>query len=108
MFTGLAMAACAGPTTLVDVGTTGMQIAALPSGGQVSDVTLLPSVTVYTSGPRASSANTVKGGHFQVWAGYDADVALHPYTSNLGPNPEGTKAADAIKHSQYERASLTN
>ncbi len=29
------------------------------------------------------------GAHFRVWPGYDADARLHPYTSNMGPCPEG-------------------
>jgi hypothetical protein len=57
----------------------------------------------------------VRATHFRVWAGYDADVALHPYTSNCGPCPEGqigTGCGEShgtmIKPSKYERSPFTD
>lgn len=38
-------------------------------------------------GPRVGPNGTVRSRHYQVPAGFDANVALHPYTSGLGPWP---------------------
>ncbi len=99
----LALAACS------EIAVPGPQVAALPPGAEASDVTP-PAVTAPT-GPRASSSGTVRSDSFQVWVGYDADVALHPYTSGVGPCPEGTLGAgcdplhgQVIRPSSYERA----
>jgi hypothetical protein len=48
-----------------------------------------PTSTASTFSLRASSANTVRADHYEVPPGYDNDVALHPYTSGLGPCPQG-------------------
>jgi|SRR5215469_10752829 len=53
--------------------------------------------------------------HYQVPAGYDADVALHPYTSGFGPCTEGASPSqgchNATSHpippSHYERPPFT-
>lgn len=37
--------------------------------------------------------------HYRVPAGYDADVALHPYTSGLGPCTEGASPDQGCRHS---------
>jgi hypothetical protein len=112
MFTGIATA-YAGPVPLSDAGTAATQIAALAPDRASPSVTKLPNLTVdpresqpYTSGfsPRGGTANTVRATHFQVWGGYDASVALHPYTSNIGPGPE----AAPIQPSRYERAPFTD
>jgi hypothetical protein len=103
----------AAPVQLSDAGTTATQIAVLPRGGASPNAIALPVLVVYapesqpyTNGfsPRGGSENTVRAAHFQVWAGYDASVALHPYSSNIGP---GTEAA-RIQPSRYERAPFTN
>ena len=67
----------------------------------------------YTSGagPRASSMNNIVAPHYQVPAGYDADVAMHPYTSGIGPCTEGAAPSQGCRHptghpiesSHYER-----
>ena len=36
--------------------------------------------------------------HYRVPAGYDADVALHPYTSGLGPCPQGATPSQGCHH----------
>jgi hypothetical protein len=112
MFIGIATAFAA-PVPRSDAGTAVTQIAALAPGGVSPSAIALPDVAVYapesqpyTSGfsPRGGSGNTVRAAHFQVWAGYDASIALHPYTSNIGP---GTEAA-RIQPSRYERAPFTD
>jgi len=53
--------------------------------------------------------------HYQVPAGYDADVALHPYTSGIGPCTEGASPSQGCHHptgqpippSHYERPPFT-
>jgi hypothetical protein len=37
-------------------------------------------------------------GHYRVPAGYDADVALHPYTSGIGPCTEGAVPDQGCRH----------
>src|SRR5215472_4752256 len=63
------------------------QIAAAPPGSVV-----LPDVTV--QGQRGPNP-----GHYRVPAGYDADAALHPYTSGLGPCTEGAQPSQGCRHS---------
>jgi hypothetical protein len=67
----------------------------------------------YTSGHalRSSSLNHIAFQHFKVPAGYDADVAKHPYTSGLGPCTEHhdlgcgpSSRGYVIKPSHYEQA----
>lgn len=61
----------------------------------------------YTS-PAIPRPNTP---HYQVPAGYDADVAMHPYTSGIGPCTEGAAPSQGCHHptghpiepSHYER-----
>jgi hypothetical protein len=50
-----------------------------------------PSMMPYSSnvGPRVSSHNTIPYIHFDVPAGYDDNVAMHPYTSAISPCTEG-------------------
>lgn len=53
--------------------------------------------------------------HYRVPAGYDADVAMHPYTSGFGPCTEGANPSqgchNATSHpippSHYERPPFT-
>jgi hypothetical protein len=60
-----------------------------------------------TFSPRVSSQNTVQTEHYQVPPDFDSDVALHPYTSVLGPCPEGgpgkVVCSDMIPPSHYNR-----
>jgi hypothetical protein len=52
-----------------------------------------------------------KTGHWTVPAGYDSDVAMHPYTSGIGPCTEGAAPSEGCHHptgnpispSRYER-----
>ncbi len=112
MFTGIATA-YADPVRLSDAKPAATWLAAVAPGDAPPNAIALPDLIVYApesqpyaSGfsPRGGSANTVRAAHFHVWAGYDASVALHPYTSNIGP---GTEAAP-IQPSRYERAPFTN
>jgi hypothetical protein len=67
----------------------------------------------YTSGraQRPSSLNHIPFQHYRVPAGYDAAVAMHPYTSGFGPCTEGAAPAQGCRHptgnpippSRYER-----
>jgi hypothetical protein len=67
----------------------------------------------YTSGhvQRPSSLNHIPFQHFKVPAGYDADAAMHPYTSGLGPCTEHhdlgcgpSSRGWVIKPSHYEQS----
>jgi len=68
----------------------------------------------YTSGraQRSSSLNHIPFQHHKVPAGYDAAVAMHPYTSGSGPCAEGASPAQGCRHptgnplppSHYERS----
>lgn len=79
------------------------QIAAAPPGSVV-----LPYVTIQGQG----GSNP---GHYQVPAGYDSDVTLHPYTSGLGPCTEGAQPSQGCRHptgrpippSHYEQPPFT-
>jgi len=118
---GVAMIASADSAPSQNGGVT--QVAALSSGNAPTAMTL-PDVTViapkipsYTGrfGARPGSAHTVRATHFHVYAGYDANKSLHPYTSNMGPCPEGTTGAGCdrpfgkvIQPSHYERSPFTN
>lgn len=67
---------------------------------------------VHGQGPRASSMDRIKPEHFTVPVGYDFNVALHPYTSGIGPCTEGASPSQGCRHptgnpippSHYERA----
>ncbi|HWB49751.1 MAG TPA: hypothetical protein VG651_11620 [Stellaceae bacterium] len=80
-----------------------------PAAAQVApppgNAVTLPPVTVLR--PRAPNPNPH---HYQVPAGYDSDTALHPYTSGIGPCPEGAEPETGcwrptrrIMPSHYER-----
>lgn len=90
--------------------------AALTPDNGAATVTSPPSIAILppASIPSESPTNT-RNDHFRVWPGYDSDVALHPYTSNMGPCPEGILGSgcspahgEIIKPSHYERAPFTN
>lgn len=56
--------------------------------------------------PRQRSDNAVRTERYQDPADFDGDVALHPYTSLLGPCPEGVLGArcvNTILPSHYNR-----
>jgi hypothetical protein len=77
------------------------ELAALPPANAVPapNRVTLPQVTVfgfkidprpYSSsgvGPRVSSFGTVRTEHYQVPEDFDANIAMHPYTSGIGPWP---------------------
>ena len=54
---------------------------------------------------RVSSEHTVRAEHYEVPSDYDSDVAMHPYTSGLGPCPHGgpekVVCGDLIPPSNY-------
>jgi hypothetical protein len=68
----------------------------------------------YTSGhaQRPSSLNHIPFSHYKVPVGYDANVAMHPYTSGMGPCTDNAQPAQGCRHPQstpipssgYERA----
>jgi len=70
--------------------------------GAAAAAATLPEVVVHPRNP----------GHYRVPAGYDSNVALHPYTSGLGPCPEGANPSQGCHHptgnpippSHYEQA----
>ena len=47
------------------------------------------STTASTFSLRVSSEHTVRADHYDVPPDYDNNIALHPYTSGLGPCPHG-------------------
>lgn len=47
------------------------------------------STTASTFSLRVSSEHTVRTDHYEVPPDYDNNIALHPYTSGLGPCPHG-------------------
>jgi hypothetical protein len=60
-----------------------------------------------TLSPRVSSHSTATTEHYQVPPDFDSDAALHPYTSLLGPCPQGgpgkVACSDMISPSHYNR-----
>jgi hypothetical protein len=107
----LAYIAFTDPAQGADTATVQNQVAAAPT------TVTLPTIVVhpvpdqswyydpYTSGhgPRPSSMHTMKAEHYKVPPGYDANVALHPYTSNFGPCPNGgTGLCSRAASSYYE------
>jgi hypothetical protein len=90
----------------------GLQIAALPPGNRAATVTSPPAIANLSSASIPREAPSGAGDRqFRVWPGYDSDVALHPYTSNMGPCPEGANGGgcgpthgEIISPSHYERA----
>jgi hypothetical protein len=80
------------------------------------DVTInrtAPFASLYDTGhsPKASSEHYIPGSHYTVPPGYDAMVAMHPYTSGYGVCTEGASPAQGCHHptgtpippSHYER-----
>jgi hypothetical protein len=79
----------------------GRELAALPpaDAAPAPNSVTLPEVTVFGfrndprpysrsgMGPRVSSFGTVRTEHYQVPEDFDANIALHPYTSGIGPWP---------------------
>jgi hypothetical protein len=97
------------------------QLAAQPSG-----ILALPEIFIspapnqdpryydpYTSGhsQHASSLNNLRVPHYKVPVGYDSMMAMHPYTSLIGPCTEGATPSQGCRHasgapiqpSHYER-----
>jgi hypothetical protein len=76
-----------------------------PLGSSPGSSVTLPPVTVQRQ--RVPNPNPH---HYQVPVGYDADVTPHPYTSGIGPCPEGPqpdtgcwRPTRRIQPSHYER-----
>jgi hypothetical protein len=67
-----------------------------PATAQIvsSSPVLLPDVNV--QGQPAPNPNPH---HYKVPVGYDSDVAMHPYTSGLGPCTEGATPSQGCRHS---------
>ena len=98
------------------------QTVAPPPATTLPEVTVRPPVQnpsyydPYTSGTsqHASSLNHIWSPHYQVPVGYDSNAALHPYTSGVGPCPEGAvpdtgcwRPTRRIQPSHYERPPFT-
>jgi hypothetical protein len=92
------------------------------SGGANSVSATLPDVTIsppapfasfYDTGhsPKVGSEHYIPASHYTVPPGYDAMVAMHPYTSGFGVCTEGASPAQGCHHptgtpippSHYER-----
>ena len=62
---------------------------------------------VSTFSLRVSSHSTARTEHYQVPPDFDSDVTLHPYTSPLGPCPQGgpgkVACSEMIPPSHYNR-----
>jgi hypothetical protein len=105
----------ANPVCRTDTGScepSGQYFAALPTPAapSTSSSITLPEVTVYAPyschgrGPRVSSCGTIRNEHYEVPLGFDANVAMHPYTSGMGPWPgPGTWVIIDKPPSHYER-----
>jgi hypothetical protein len=110
---GVAIAANADPLCRAPTGPCQLpgapQLVALPPSNAASapDSVILPEVTVFAPyssrgvGPRVSSFGTIRTEHYQLPPDYDANVALHPYSSHLGPCLHGTQTPCGISPSQY-------
>ena len=88
----------ANPVCRADTGScepSGQYFAALPTPAapSTSSSITLPEVTVYAPyschglGPRVSSCGTIRNEHYEVPLDFEANVAMHPYTSGMGPWP---------------------
>jgi|SRR6202041_1262880 hypothetical protein len=119
IFTALVTAAHADPVSQSNIPVATPQIAQMTAPS-----VKLPPVVVhpvpqswnydpYTDGhgPRPSSMNSRKAEHYKVPVGYDSNVAMHPYTSGIGPCAEGAAPSQGCSHptgkpipaSSYER-----
>lgn len=121
---GIAVAAHDASRQPAEIRPAAAQLAALGSQSATPTLLTLPPVTAYPRkvephapdlGPRAASVGALRVPHFRVWDGYDLDVALHPYTSRIGPCPEGSNgsgcgqpAGQVIKPSRYEQTPFTD
>jgi hypothetical protein len=85
-----AVSACQSPAA-IDPGPA-QQTASMPTAGAFS--------------LRVSSGNAPRADHYEVPLDFDGDVASHPYTSGLGPCPDGGMGArcpNTIPPSHYNR-----
>jgi hypothetical protein len=73
---------------IVDTASAQTQLSALPPSSS-TPVIQLPSVNVLGYVPPT---------HFQAPPGYDTDVSMHPYTSGIGPCPEGASPSQGCHH----------
>jgi len=67
-----------------------------------------PMTVARTFSLRVSSENAVRAEHYEVPPDYESNVALHPYTSGLGPCPQGGPgklacSSEVIPPSHYNR-----
>lgn len=60
-------------------------LSSLPPGGGPTASQVAPSGAY--PGPGPGGGNAAVAPHFQKPAGYDADVAMHPYERGIGPRP---------------------
>lgn len=115
----------ADPLPSAEVDPLPLQLAALPPAkDEPRNLVSLPAIVVrpmpnaasiWGSSPRAGHPQAVVAPHFRVWTGYDVAVALHPYTSGMGPCPEGScgsgclpEKGEVIRPSHYERSPFSD
>jgi hypothetical protein len=110
---GVAIAANAAPLCRTPTGPCqpagAPQLVALPpsKAAPAPDSVTLPEVTVFAPyssrgvGPRVSSFGTIRTEHYELPPDYDANVALHPYTSLLRPCLHGTQIPCGTSPSRY-------
>jgi hypothetical protein len=112
---GVAIAACdpsyrAGPSQ-----PSGRLLAALPPSTAMPTPNriTLPDVTVFAPyssrgvGPRVSSFGTIRTEHYEVSPDFDENIAMHPYTSGIGPWPgPGTSGSPDKPRSHHFRQQL--
>ena len=103
------MLSCTKPITFaiialtVAAGTAQAQTSYIPAPAPTQPL-VLPEVNIQA--PRLPQPR-----HYQVPAGYDSDVTMHPYTSGIGPCTEGASPSQGCHHptgtpippSHYER-----
>jgi hypothetical protein len=120
--TGVAIAAHADPASTNAAGTVtngvrgsqsqGRDLAALPPSTAMPapNRITLPEVTVFAPyssrgvGPRVSSFGTIRTEHYEVSPDFDENIAMHPYTSGIGPWPgPGTSGSPDKPRSHHFR-----
>ncbi|HEY1795903.1 MAG TPA: hypothetical protein VGG57_07270 [Stellaceae bacterium] len=106
---GAALVASMLTFTAANASTTHQELVALTGGANNGAVTL-PEVTIspaapsgvslYDTGhsPKVSSEHYIQPSHYQVPAGYDGMVAMHPYTSGMGVCTEAASPAQGCSH----------
>ena len=80
-------------------GTAVIALAITAGSSAYAQIVTAPSVTLPDVTVQGQPAPGRTGPHYRVPAGYDADVAFHPYTSGIGPCTEGASPSQGCHHS---------